>query len=41
MTVTVSKFRSMQIYEPVHEKTNNLGFDLVPHKPASAAIEDG
>ena len=30
-----------QIYEPVHEKTNNLGSDQVRHKPACTVAEDG
>ena len=29
------------LYEPVHEKTNNLGSDLVRHKPACTITEDG
>ena len=28
------------LYEPVHEKTNNLGSDQVRHKPGSAITED-
>ena len=29
------------IYEPVHEKTNNLGSEKVPHKPGFTLTEDG
>ena len=28
-------------YEPYHEKTNILVFDLVQHKPGCTATEDG
>ena len=28
-------------FEPRHEKTNILVFDLVPHKPGCIATEDG
>ena len=28
-------------YEPVHEKTNNLGSDQVRHKPGCTVTEDG
>ena len=29
------------IYEPQHEKTNNVDFDQVWHKPGCAATGDG
>ena len=29
------------IIEPVYEKTNNLGSDLVQHKPGCTVTEDG
>ena len=29
------------IYEPVHEKSNNLGSDQVRHKPGCTVTEDG
>ena len=29
------------MYEPVREKTNNLGSDQVQHKPGSPVAEDG
>ena len=28
-------------YDPVREKTNNLGFDQVRHKPGCTSTEDG
>ena len=28
-------------FEPVHEKTNNLGSDQVRHKPGCTVTEDG
>ena len=28
-------------FEPVHEKTNNLDFDQVRHKPSCTITEDG
>ena len=30
----------MVIFEPEHEKTNNLGSDQVPHKPGCTVTED-
>ena len=33
--------RSGNMYEPVHEKTNNLGSDQVQHKPGCTVTEDG
>ena len=30
-----------KVYEPRHEKTNVLVFDLVRHKPGCTATEDG
>ena len=30
-----------EIYEPVCEKTNNLGSDQVQHKPVCTVTEDG
>ena len=32
---------SAEIYEPVREKTNNLGSDHVRHKPGCTVTEDG
>ena len=29
------------VYEPVNEKTNNLGSDQVRHKPGCTVTEDG
>ena len=31
----------IQVYEPVREKTNNLGFEQVQHKPACSVTGDG
>ena len=31
----------LMLYEPVHEKTNNLGSEQVPHKPGCTVTEDG
>ena len=35
------KFWVYKLYEPVHEKTNNLDSDQVLHKPACTVTEDG
>ena len=32
---------NVNLNEPVHEKTNNLGSDQVRHKPACTVTEDG
>ena len=29
------------VNEPVHEKTNNLNSDQVPHKPGCTVTDDG
>ena len=34
-------FTSVAQCEPVHEKTNNLGSDLVQHKPGCTVTEYG
>ena len=31
----------LELYEPVREKTNNLGSDQVQHKPDCTVTEDG
>ena len=31
----------LKLFEPVHEKTNNLGSDQVRQKPACSVTEDG
>ena len=33
--------KTLLIYEPVHEKTSNLGSDQVQHKPGCTVTEDG
>ena len=35
------QFLYLGLFEPVHEKTNNLGSDQVRHKPGCTFTEDG
>ena len=39
MSAVIGKRPTAKQYEPVHEKTNNLGSDQVQHKPGCAITD--